>query len=163
MKRLLYMLLAAFVATACGERSEVYYSTTYPVTEIRVSVSFDSEKSTKLTVETIEEDVRLLAPVAVGGSYRLDFSLYNGGLLYVTPAVGAEVIAGSFTKVPASKQLEFMFDAEHYTATTTTYTTSEGERCVCLNVDLSEFYRARYQDDAIKQVVRHEYTSHIAD
>lgn len=163
MKRLLYLLLTAFAATACGERSEVYYSTTYPVTEISVSVTFDTEKSTKLTAETIEEDVRMLAPVAVGGSYRLDFSLYNGGQLYVTPSEGAEVIVGTFTKVPASNQLDFAFDSESYTATMTTYTATEGERCVCLNVDLSEFYRARYQDDAIKQVVRHEYTSHIAD
>ncbi len=163
MKKFLYLLLIGFIAVACTKESEVYYTTTYPVTSLQVSVTFDSEKSTTLTSETIEEDVLSLAPVAVGGYYRLDFSLYNGGTLYVSTAEEAEVITGSFTKMPGSNELDFSFDTEQYTARTTSYTTAEGDLCVVLNVDLTDYYRTKYEDEAIQQVIRHEYTSHIAD
>lgn len=163
MKKFLYLLLIGLAAVACTKESDVYYTTTYPVTSLKVSVTFDSEKSTTLTTETIEEDVLALAPVAAGGYYQLDFSLYNGGTLYVSTAEGAEVITGSFIKTPGSNVLDFTYDTEQYSARTTSYTTAEGELCVVLNVDLTAYYRAKYEDEAIQQVIRHEYTSHIAD
>lgn len=47
MKRLLYILTAALVASACGEeKNEVFYTISYPIVEVGAEVSIETTSST---------------------------------------------------------------------------------------------------------------------
>lgn len=118
---------------------------------------------TEALVDAIRAAVLSEAPVAAGGSYRLDFNRADGGDLYVTAAAGAEPVAGSFTKIPASTELTFAYGDHTYTAHLSHYTDGGGPSRVRFAVDLTALYRERYGIESGLRVVRYEYTDHLTD
>ena len=107
MKRLFFSCLCAVCCLACSEAEDVFYSTTYPVTEVKVTVTLNDAVASDLTTEQITEEALAQIPVVAGGSYRLDYSRFDGGELYVTPSEGAETLVGTFDKMPAASQMTF--------------------------------------------------------
>lgn len=118
---------------------------------------------TEALVETIHAAVLNEAPVAAGGSYRLDFNRADGGNLYVTAAAGAEPVAGTFTKIPASTELTFAYGDRTYSAHLSHYSDDGGPSRVRFAVDLTDLYRERYGIESGLRVVRYEYTDHLTD
>lgn len=125
----------------------------------------DPEPSTdtEALVEAIHAAVLSEAPVAAGGSYRLDFNRADGGNLYVTAAAGAEPVAGTFTKIPASTELTFAYGDRTYSAHLSHYSDDGGPSRVRFAVDLTDLYRERYGIESGLRVVRYEYTDHLTD
>ncbi len=165
MKRLLTLLTATLLVTACSRQEDVFYSTTYAVTEVKARHTLPDTSDSELTqlVEQLIEEVVATAPVTAGGAYRLDFSRFDGGELYVTPRADAEVVTGEFDKVPASSKLTFRYSDEEYPAKVTSYTTEEGMRHVCFEVDVTDRYAERLPEGSSVRLIRQEYTSHLYD
>ena len=168
MKRLFVFLCLACLATACGEEKEVvFYSVTYPVTKIDAIVSIaaadpgteEAPEDPDVAEAALAAEVVAQAPVQAGGSYRLDYSRYNGGMLTVVPAPAASAVTGEFVKEPGTTQLQLAFSGTTYSCEIGSYTTEEGRRCVLLTVDLTEACQERDPDARIQQVLRLEYTS----
>ena len=162
MKNLFYIATAMLMLGACSEKEDVYYSTTYSVTkvEIQTSIPEGTDASLVALIEEAAADAEATAPI----SYQLDFSRYNGGELYVTPAADAEVLVGEFDKVPASKELTFRYGEYEYLAKLASYTPEESAlRCVLFEIDLTAYYKALYPTlaDTNFKLVRKEYTSHL--
>lgn len=167
MRKLLYIATALLVV-ACTKKEDVFYSTTYPVTQVEIQASIPDNIDAELVtlIEAAKADAEATAPVGAGGSYQLDFSRYNGGELYVTPAADAEVLIGEFDKVPASNELTFRYGEQNYLAKLTHYI-PEGEalRCVLFEIDLTAYYKVLYPSLASTnfKLARKEYTSHLYD
>ena len=203
MKRLniLIALLMAAALTACGDSSDVFYTTTYPVVRVEVSVSLTEEPETpdpetpdpetpdpetpdpetpdpenpgtgtsdaeepeepeNPLIREIRDDVLAKAPVQSGGSYRLDFTMHNGGLLVVRATADAEPVTGTFNKEPDKpEQLVFEFGGQTDSCKVSSYTDTDNVRKTLLTVDLTEEYQKAYPDAGVTQVIRQEYTSH---
>lgn len=152
MKRTLILLSTLSLLAACGDDSEVFYSTSYPIVRVEAYVTVDKpepepepepepdptpdpgeggakalsaaeeEPVEDPIIRTVVDDVLANAPVEAGGVYRLDFTVYNGGPLEVTSAPGAEPVAGEFVKQPGSRELLFLYGGMEYTCLTGTYT-----------------------------------------
>ena len=166
MKRLVALLSLAAAATACGEDSDVFYSVTYSVVRVEAAVTLagtgegeTAEDPDDARIEALEAEVLAEAPVAAGGSYRLDFTVFNGGALTVVPAPETAPVTGEFFKEPGTTQLQLAFDQQRYTGDLNSYYTEDHDRCVLLLVDLTERYQALYPDAGITFVQRREYTS----
>ncbi len=186
MKRLLYILTAALVASACGEeKNEVFYTISYPIVEVGAEVTIETTESGEgtgggsgsgtedetgdgteedgqtedPTVEEIKAEIIAAAPVAAGGSYTLYFSTYNAGRLEVMAAADAAMAAGVFGKEPGQSSIEFIYSGRDYVCTVSSYTDSEGVRKVLLAVDLTEEYRKLHPEVNITKAERLEYTS----
>ncbi len=172
--RYLFLALSAAAFAACNDDSEFFYTTSYPVVRIDVTVTAkettaaDDEPENPL-IQQIKEEVAAAAPVKAGGSYRLDFKYYDSGRLTVrTPAgsgeeagsTASETSTGGFLKQPGAKTINFYFGDNAYAATISSYTENDGTQAVLLVVDLTEAYRALYPDADITSVQRLEYTSH---
>lgn len=124
----------------------------------------DGGENESPVIEEIRNAVLAAAPVQAGGSYVLDYSEYNGGLLRVKPSTEGETLSGTFVKMPGSSEITFTYgEGVEYTATLSSYTTAEGARCARFTVDLTESYRTLYPDAGIESVVRYENTSHAAN
>lgn len=124
----------------------------------------DGGETESPVIEEIRNAVLAAAPVQAGGSYVLDYSEYNGGLLRVKSSAEGETLSGTFVKMPGSSEITFTYgEGVEYTATLSSYTTSEGARCARFTVDLTESYRTLYPDAGIESVVRYENTSHAAN
>ena len=166
MKRLLYILTAALLGVACSENEAIFYSTDYPVVKVEIEATTPNglEAEQIDLIAQIEAEATASAPIAVGGSYHLDFSRYNGGELVVRTTESAEPIVGEFDKVPASNKLTLRYGEEAYEATLYSYTTEEA-RCVYFEINLTTYYKALYPNlESISfKVVRKEYTTHLYD
>ncbi len=185
--KILTALLLAAALTACGDDSDVFYTTSYPVARIEVSVSLSepekpdpenpdpenpdpenpdagtsqTEEPENPLLEEIRNDALAKAPVQAGGSYRLDFTHHNGGPLVVRPAADAETVTGTFIKEPDKpEELHFTFGEQAYTCKVSGYTDTDDLRKTLFSVDLTEEYKQLYPDAGITQVIRKEYTSH---
>lgn len=124
----------------------------------------DGGENESPVIEEIRNAVLAAAPVQAGGFYVLDYSEYNGGLLRVKSSAEGETLSGTFVKMPGSSEITFTYgEGMEYTATLSSYTTSEGARCARFTVDLTESYRTLYPDAGIESVVRYENTSHAAN
>lgn len=124
----------------------------------------DGGENESPVIEEIRNAVLAAAPVQAGGSYVLDYSEYNGGLLRVKSSAEGETLSGTFVKMPGSSEITFTYgEGVEYTATLSSYTTAEGARCARFTVDLTESYRTLYPDAGIESVVRYENTSHAAN
>lgn len=124
----------------------------------------DGGENESPVIEEIRNAVLAAAPVQAGGSYVLDYSEYNGGLLRVKPSAEGETLSGTFVKMPGSSEITFTYgEGVEYTATLSSYTTAEGARCARFTVDLTESYHTLYPDAGIESVVRYENTSHAAN
>lgn len=171
MMRRLLLPAVLLLTTACSKVVDVYYTTEYPVVRLdaEVSVAPDpdggetADEAAEALADAIRSTVLHEAPVEAGGSYRLDFSLADGGSLFVVPAAGSEALAGTFTKVPASSQLTFDYGEQHYTAQLSTWLDEAAGPCVRFEVDLTEAFRERLGNDRIESVIRYEYTAHPRD
>lgn len=181
MKALKYItafFLPALLA-ACGEKSEVFYTTSYPVVRVEAVVTLAASAPTATAadepedpdpgepepenplIREIADHVVANAPVGAGGSYELYFSLHNGGRLQVRPSADAEPVGGAFIKEPDKPdQLRFLYGDEAYTCTASYYVEEGDISRVMLSTDLTEQYKALYPAAEITQVVRREYTSH---
>lgn len=182
MKRTAILFLITCLLAACGDDSEVFYSTTYPILRVEAVTELESapepepepepepgdggggsptaDQPVDPIVQTVNEDVLANAPVHPGGAYRLDFTVYNGGPLRVTPGPDAEPVAGEFVKQPGSREVQFVYGEANYTCITGTYTDeADAQVKVLLTVDLTEHYRALYPDAGITRVLRREYTA----
>lgn len=186
--KILTALLLAAALTACGDDSDVFYTTSYPVARIEISVSLSEpekpdpenpdpenpdagtsqtekpenpEEPENPLLEEIRNDALAKAPVQAGGSYRLDFTHHNGGPLVVRPAADAETVTGTFIKEPDKpEELHFTFGEQAYTCKVSGYTDTDDLRKTLFSVDLTEEYKQLYPDAGITQVIRKEYTSH---
>ena len=186
--KILTALLLAAALTACGDDSDVFYTTSYPVARIEISVSLSEpekpdpenpdpenpntgtsqtkepenpEEPENPLLEEIRNDALAKAPVQAGGGYRLDFTHHNGGPLVVRPAADAETVTGTFIKEPDKpEELHFTFGEQAYTCKVSGYTDTDDLRKTLFSVDLTEEYKQLYPDAGITQVIRKEYTSH---
>ncbi len=124
----------------------------------------DTPDEASVLQDLIAADIAARAPVQPGGSYRLDYSEYNGGRLEVTKTPGAEALSGVFLRQPGSSALQLFYGGvEEYTCTVERNANQEqGTNCALLTVDLTEHYREQfgelYPDIEIVQVLRCEYT-----
>lgn len=179
LKYITALVLPAALA-ACGEKSEVFYTTSYPVIRIEAVVTL-AETAPAPTAEEpgnsapedpnpgepedpviqqIRDKVTAEAPVQAGGSYKLYFSLHNGGRLQVWPNADADPVAGAFLKEPDKQdQLRFLYGDQAYTCTATYYLEEGDISRIVLVTDLTEQYRELYPAADITQVARREYTS----
>lgn len=171
MKKLKHLVLLSTLAAlaACGDDSDVYYSTAYPVVRVEADVTLttpapaqeEQEQPEDPVAETIRQDVMANAPVAAGGCYLLDFVTFDGGRLTVYPSQGAEAEGGTFSKTPGQTDLTFEYGGmEAYTCKVSTYLTDEGTVCALLSTDLTAHYQTLYPDAPISKVQRREYTTH---
>lgn len=165
--------LFCFVATlASCEDSEILHTTSYPIVRVEASTTITPPKpetSGTTTWEPTEEDKKLMAtintavldsaPMASGGSYTLDFTRYNGGILSVTTAADTEQLVGRFDKVPGKGELSLFFGEQTYTTKIGSYTDEAGKYKVLLMVDLTSHYQTLYPDAKLASVTRNEYTS----
>lgn len=185
--KILTALLLAAALTACGDDSDVFYTTSYPVARIEISVSLSepekpdpenpdpenpdpenpntgtsqTEEPENPLLEEIRNDALAKAPVQAGGGYRLDFTHHNGGPLVVRPAADAETVTGTFIKEPDKpEELHFTFGEQAYTCKVSGYTDTDDLRKTLFSVDLTEEYKQLYPDAGVTQVIRKEYTSH---
>lgn len=186
--KILTALLLAAALTACGDDSDVFYTTSYPVARIEISVSLSEpekpdpenpdpenpntgtsqtkepenpEEPENPLLEEIRNDALAKAPVQAGGGYRLDFTHHNGGPLVVRPAADAETVTGTFIKEPDKpEELHFTFGEQAYTCKVSGYTDTDDLRKTLFSVDLTEEYKQLYPDAGVTQVIRKEYTSH---
>ncbi len=170
----------ALLAAACEESSEVFYATSYPVVRVEASVKLDEaenpenpdpetpenpaaeeeEPAENPLIAEIGADVVANAPVVAGGSYRLEFTRYDGGVLHVVTAPEAAPVTGTFDKTPGAQKIAFAYDGEAYACATTSYRDEEQRSATLLRVDLTKAYQERYPEAGILQVLRLEYTSH---
>ena len=167
--KILTALLLAAALTACGDDSDVFYTTSYPVARIEISVSLSEPEKPdpenpdpeNPLLEEIRNDALAKAPVQAGGGYRLDFTHHNGGPLVVRPAADAETVTGTFIKEPDKpEELHFTFGEQAYTCKVSGYTDTDDLRKTLFSVDLTEEYKQLYPDAGVTQVIRKEYTSH---
>lgn len=185
--KILTALLLAAALTACGDDSDVFYTTSYPVARIEIFVSLSepekpdpenpdpenpdpenpntgtsqTEEPENPLLEEIRNDALAKAPVQAGGGYRLDFTHHNGGPLVVRPAADAETVTGTFIKEPDKpEELHFTFGEQAYTCKVSGYTDTDDLRKTLFSVDLTEEYKQLYPDAGVTQVIRKEYTSH---
>lgn len=180
--KILTALLLAAALTACGDDSDVFYTTSYPVARIEISVSLSepekpdpenpdpenpntgtsqTEEPENPLLEEIRNDALAKAPVQAGGGYRLDFTHHNGGPLVVRPAADAETVTGTFIKEPDKpEELHFTFGEQAYTCKVSGYTDTDDLRKTLFSVDLTEEYKQLYPDAGVTQVIRKEYTLH---
>ena len=163
MKRLLLMLVACFVLTACSDKEgAVFYTAHYPIKRVEVKLKLsaaDAEREAALRQIVLQD-----APVEAGGSYQLDFNRYDGGLIKVRKTASADPIEGTFTKMPAAKEMDFAFGEEAYTVQCAPYR-EEGstQQLTMLTTDLTERYRTQLEDETILLVERVEYTAYPAN
>ncbi len=137
----LFALFAALLCAACSDPVDVFYSTDYPVLRIEAEVTLDG--------------------VGSGGSGE---EAGDGSGETGTPGdTGAEPVAGSFTKIPASSELAFAYGDHTYSAHLSHYTEDGGPSRVRFAVDLTDLYRERYGIESGLRVVRYEYTDHLTD
>ena len=154
--RYIAILILAAALAACGEKSEPYYTTSYPVSRVEA----DPEPEPDPVIEAIRADVLAEAPVQAGGGYVLEFLYHNSGWLYITPAPDAAPITGSFNKEPDKPdQLRFFYEDADYTYAVSYYS-EEGKSLTLLTVDLTAKYQALYPTAGITKVERLEYTTH---
>lgn len=158
--------LTALAMVACSKSEEVFYSTTYEITNVEVLVLYNSESEDydPSLMEQIEAEVEAAAPVKAGGSYRLDFDRFDGGQLFVRRTAESEEEVGSFTKQPAARDITMEYADTSYVVTTQRYTTDEDTTPRTLfEVDLTDHYRRTTKNLALTRVLRNEYTSHLYD
>ncbi len=65
----------------------------------------------------IRQEIETTAPVRAGGSYLLDYTLYNGGRLQVKTSPEATPLEGEFFKEPGTQDYRFIFGDQNYVAT----------------------------------------------
>ena len=178
--RYIAILILAAALAACGEKSEPYYTTSYPVSRVEATVTLgaaatataedepepepepdpEPEPEPDPVIEAIRADVLAEAPVQAGGGYVLEFLYHNSGWLYITPAPDAAPITGSFNKEPDKPdQLRFFYEDADYTYAVSYYS-EEGKSLTLLTVDLTAKYQALYPTAGITKVERLEYTTH---
>lgn len=174
--RYIAILILAAALAACGEKSEPYYTTSYPVSRVEATVTLDPaatataedepepepepEPESDPVIEAIRADVLAEAPVQAGGGYVLEFLYHNSGWLYITPAPDAAPVTGSFNKEPDKPdQLRFFYEDADYTYAVSYYS-EEGKSLTLLTVDLTAKYQALYPTAGITKVERLEYTTH---
>ena len=160
--RYIAILILAAALAACGEKSEPYYTTSYPVSRVEATGTLgpEPEPEPDPVIEAIRADVLAEAPVQAGGGYVLEFLYHNSGWLYITPAPDAAPITGSFNKEPDKPdQLRFFYEDADYTYAVSYYS-EEGKSLTLLTVDLTAKYQALYPTAGITKVERLEYTTH---
>ena len=168
--RYIAILILAAALAACGEKSEPYYTTSYPVSRVEATVTLgaaatataedepepepepdpdpdpEPEPEPDPVIEAIRADVLAEAPVQAGGGYVLEFLYHNSGWLYI--------------KEPDKPdQLRFFYEDADYTYAVSYYS-EEGKSLTLLTVDLTAKYQALYPTAGITKVERLEYTTH---
>ncbi|MDO4758784.1 MAG: lipoprotein [Rikenellaceae bacterium] len=162
MKRLLFTLTTLLILTACSEKEDVFYTARYGVERVEIGIGLTSETDeyddlrAQITANALSE-----APVEAGGCYRLDFSRFDGGELYIYPTAEAEPLVGTFTKSPAATEITFHYDERETLVTTAPYIAENGIQYTVLKTDLTEYYRTMMQTEIIQSVVRLEYTNYL--
>lgn len=161
----LLLLLTTFVS--CEEPSEVFYSTTYHIVRVEAVVTTeklnDKDNPPKKEADTkaIQADVLANAPMKVSGSYKLDFSRFDGGLVEVRTSAEAEPLPGVFIKRPGQTELRFIYGelgAQDYTYSVDSYS-DDGKSKAMLVIDLSQYYKEKHPTWNIATVQLREYTS----
>ncbi len=155
--KLKYLAGVALViwATACKE-SDVFYSTSYDIVKAEVRITTQApETPGEETAPSVQE-----FELPAGGSYRLDYTRYDGGPLKVRTSADGPEYAGVFLRTPGSSRITFIYDGKEHAYKLSTYSTADGTRCTLLTADLTDYYRALYPTAHILQAERNEYTTH---
>ena len=153
---LLYALAA--LTTACSQ-SEVFYSTSYDIVKAEIRVS-TQEPATPEEPDAWETSYIQVSELPAGGSYRLDYTRYDGGMLHVRTSADGPDYEGAFIRTPGSSRITFIYDGEPHTYELSTYNTDDGTRCTLLTADLTAEYRALYPEAGIVLAELNEYTTH---
>lgn len=111
-------------------------------------------------VRTIVDDALAHAPMQAGGSYTLDYTEHDGGLLRVVTAPGAEAVSGRFEREPGAMAIRFIYGGKDYACSLGSYATERNESRAVLSIDLTAHYQMLYPDEKILQVRLRQYTSH---
>lgn len=151
-------------AAGCADDSEVFYTVEYPVTKVLAAVSISGDIPTESGLPSIPElGAELFTsfdPVFAGGSYRLDYLRYNGGLLTIIPEAGVAPVVGTFVKEPGAMELQLNYGAESRSRKIEPYTGDDGKQYVLLIVDYTAEFQQRYPDGQyISGIAYEEYTS----
>ncbi len=158
MKRIVSWFCLAGMLACSESDNEVFYTTNYPIERIEASATLAAGETT-LTQEQLQEEVLAMAPVKVGGNYRLDFNRFDGGALFVTTESGTTPLVGSFTKTPGTRVLIFAYETITDTAQISSWQSEEGANLVKLTIDLTNRYKELYPDAEIEKVLREEFTT----
>ena len=169
--RYIAILILAAALAACGEKSEPYYTTSYPVSRVEATVTLgaaatataEDEPEPEPEPDPDPDPEPEPEPDPVIEAIRADvlaFLYHNSGWLYITPAPDAAPITGSFNKEPDKPdQLRFFYEDADYTYAVSYYS-EEGKSLTLLTVDLTAKYQALYPTAGITKVERLEYTTH---
>lgn len=137
-------------AVGCADDSEVFYTVEYPVTKVLAVVSISGDIPAESELPSIPElGAELFAsfdPVVAGGSYRLDYSRYDGGMLTIVPEAGVAPIVGTFVKEPGARELQLNYGEESRSCKIESYTGDDGKQYVLLVVDYTAEFQQRYPD-----------------
>lgn len=111
-------------------------------------------------IGTIVDDALAHAPMQAGGSYTLDYTEHDGGLLRVVTAPGSESLSGRFEREPGAMAIRFIYSGKDYACSLGSYATERNESRAVLSIDLTAHYQVLYPDEKILQVRLRQYTSH---
>lgn len=111
-------------------------------------------------IGTIVDDALAHAPMQAGGSYTLDYTEHDGGLLRVVTAPGSESLSGRFEREPGAMAIRFIYGGKDYACSLGSYATERNESRAVLSIDLTAHYQVLYPDEKILQVRLRQYTSH---
>lgn len=167
MKKWVAIWMLALAAAACGDDSDVFYTARYDVAQVVVKVTMqppadqeDAEGQQPEIVALVSQDVLEKAPVQSGGSYLLEYTRYDGGMLTVRVAADAAPAVGEFDKQPGASALTFRYDGTETEYAIESYTDEDsGNAYVMFVADLTAYYQALYPDENIVEVKRLELTS----
>lgn len=163
-------LLLLTTLVGCEEPSEVYYTVTYPIVRVEAVVTTEKvnpdAKPPKVEmspeeIEDVKADVLANIPMKIGGSYKLDFSRFDGGRIEVQTSAEAEPLPGVFIKRPGQTELRFIYGelgAQDYTYSVDSYS-DDGKSKAMLVIDLSQYYKEKHPTWNIATVQLREYTS----
>jgi len=164
MKKWVAIWMLAFAVVGCADNTEVFYTVEYPVTKVLAAVSISGDIPTESELPSIPElGAELFAsfdPVVAGGSYRLDYSRYNGGTLTIIQKAGDAPIVGTFVKEPGAMVLQLNYGEESRSCKIEPYTGDDGKQYVLLVIDYTAEFQQRYPDGQyISEMAYKEYTS----
>ena len=159
-KQIKYLAGAALaaLAVACNQ-SDVFYSTSYDIVKAEIRVSKQAP-ATPEDPDAWETSYIQVSELPAGGSYRLDYTRYDGGMLYVRTSADGPDYEGAFVRTPGSSRITFIYNGESHTYELSTYSADDGTRCTLLTADLTAEYRTLYPEEGIVLAELNEYTTH---
>ncbi len=152
----IFALCAALVlCMACEEPSKSYYTASYTITSIEITIDVvepdQSDPEAPTLKEQIREDVAANLLVAEGGSYTFSFEEFDGGTVTLRRTADATPEVTTFTKVPGANDITIHAASGDLIVTQSTYR-SEGQTYNMFTMTLTDHYKALYPDYEVQRV-----------